>query len=59
MNLKLFRTRKKWSQCDLSSKSGVCRSVISKIENGHIDTVQVGLLKKLALALDIEVSYLL
>ena len=59
MNLKLFRIRKEWSQCDLAIKSGVCRAVISKVENGHIDTVKIGLLKKLAVALDIEVSYLL
>ncbi|AIY78965.1 helix-turn-helix family protein [Clostridium botulinum 202F] len=59
MNLKLFRVKKKWTQQRLSAESGVCRAVISKIEHGFIDTVQVGTIKKIANALDISVCCLL
>ncbi|MBY6988116.1 helix-turn-helix transcriptional regulator [Clostridium botulinum] len=51
--------KKKWTQQRLSAESGVCRAVISKIEHGFIDTVQVGTIKKIANALDISVCCLL
>lgn len=59
MNLKLFRVRKKWTQQRLSAESGVCRAVISKIERGFIDTVQVGMIRKIANALDVSLCCLL
>ena len=59
MRLKIERIKRKWSQNDLSKKSGVCRNVISKIENNRIDTVEFGNIKKLAQALEIPVEELI
>lgn len=58
MKLKLERVKRKWSQEELSKKANVCRSVISRIENGQIDNVQLGILKKLATALETTVEKL-
>lgn len=56
MNLKLERVKRRWSQDELSERADVCRSVISKIENGQVDSVRFGILKKLAAALDTTVA---
>ena len=44
--IKIERVKKNWSQTDLSKHSGVCRLTISNIENGKIDSAQLGTLKK-------------
>ena len=51
MEFKITRIRKGLSQEELSQKSGIGRTTISKIENGHADTVELGILKKIAEAL--------
>lgn len=58
MNMKLERIKRNWSQTDLSEKADVCRSLISQIENGRLDNIQLGTLKKLAAALDSTVEEL-
>lgn len=58
MNMKIERVKKNWSQTDLSLASKVCRMTISKIENGKVDNVQLGTLKKLAEALNSSVEEL-
>lgn len=56
--LKIERVKKNWSQTDLSKNSGVCRLTISNIENGKIDSTQLGTLKRIAAALDSTVQEL-
>ena len=58
MNLKLERVKRNWSQTDLSVAAKVCRTTISQIENGKVDTIQLGTLKKLAAALNSTVEEL-
>lgn len=58
LSLKLERVKKSLTQEDLSKKSGVCRVTISNIENGRIDNIQLGTLKRLAAALDSTVQEL-
>ena len=50
--VKVGRTKKNWSQSDLSIQANVCRATISKIENGKFDNIQLGTLKKIAAALN-------
>ncbi|MHC6202856.1 helix-turn-helix domain-containing protein [Breznakiellaceae bacterium SP9] len=54
LNMKLFRTRRKWSQADLAEKAKISITFLSNIERGnkwpYPDT-----LVKLASALDIDV----
>lgn len=59
MSLKVERIKKKMTQKELEEKSGVCRNVISKIENGYSDNVLLSAYKKLAKALDIPVEELI
>ncbi len=47
------------SQEELSEKSGVSRATISKLESGEDCEVKVGTIKKIAQALNVEVSDLL
>ena len=58
MNLKLARKKEGWTQTDLSKQSNVCRTTISRIENGFIDAVPLYTLKKLATALNSTVQEL-
>lgn len=58
MNLKLSRVKNNYSQTDLSIKAGVSRTTISNIENGKIDNIQLGTLKKIAAALNSTVEEL-
>lgn len=58
MNLKIERVKRSWSQNDLSKLSGVSRSIISQIENGNIDNIKFGTLKRLAEVLNSTVEEL-
>lgn len=50
--LKIERIKKGWSQGQLSKETNICRATISQIENGKIDSVQLGTLKKITAALN-------
>lgn len=54
--LKEVRTAKGMSVLDLSEKSGVSRTWIWKIENGHTDNISVKVLLALAEALGVTVD---
>lgn len=59
MEFKITRIRKGLSQEELSKKSGIGRTTISKVENGHEDVVKLGILKKIAEALDTPLADLI
>lgn len=50
--VKFERIKQCKTQNDLSKESGVCRTTISQIENGKLDNIQFGTLKKIAAALN-------
>ena len=59
MLLKIERVKRNLSQKQLSELSGVGLNIISKMENGKIDNVTFGYIRKLAKALDISVEELI
>lgn len=59
MLLKIERVKRNLSQKQLSELSGVGLNIISKMENGKIDNVTFGYIRKLAKALDIPVEELI
>ena len=59
MLLKIERVKRNLSQKQLSKLSGVGLNIISKMENGKIDNVTFGYIRKLAKALDIPVEELI
>lgn len=59
MLLKIERVKRNLSQKQLSELSGVGLNIISKMENGKIDNVTFGYIRKLARALDIPVEELI
>ncbi|NRT74441.1 helix-turn-helix transcriptional regulator [Clostridium beijerinckii] len=56
--LKLERVKNNKTQDDLAADAKVCRTTISQIENGRVDNIQLGTLKKIATALGSNVHEL-
>lgn len=56
INVKLYRIKKGLTQGELAKKSGVCRNIISKAENGDFTNLRYLAMKKIAKALDTDVK---
>lgn len=52
MNTKIRRIMKSWNQDELAKEANVSISTIVKIEKGNIEGISLGILKKVAKALD-------
>lgn len=50
------RIRKRWRQTDVAAKAGVSQGLISLIERGHIGSISVDSLRRVASALDIRID---
>ena len=50
------RLRHGWRQVDVATRAGVSDSLISALERGHLDTLSVESLRKIALSLDIRID---
>lgn len=59
MEFKIARIRKGLSQEKLAQLAGVCRLTVCKVESGQADNVKLGLVKKIAKALDTPLSELI
>lgn len=59
MTLKVERVKQNLTQKQLQELSGISVLTIGKIEKGGIDNTTVGIIKKLAAALDIPVEELI
>jgi transcriptional regulator with XRE-family HTH domain len=56
VQFRAVRVKRRWRQHDLAERSGVHRSVISRIERGHVEAITIGTILAVARALDIQVS---
>lgn len=54
--LAALRKRKGWRQADLSNVSGVRRATIGRLERGHFEQVTLGVIRRVAAALDVRVD---
>jgi transcriptional regulator with XRE-family HTH domain len=54
--VRAVRIKRSWRQADLSARAGVSASTISRIERGHIDTLPVATIRRVAAALDVRVD---
>lgn len=54
--IRLVRRRRGWSQAQLALKAGTSQGLISMIERGHLDTVSLRILRRVAAGLDIRVD---
>ena len=54
--LRLVRRRRGWTQRALASRVGASQGLISMIERGHMDTVSLRILRRVAAALDIRID---
>jgi putative transcriptional regulator len=59
LRLTELRAQKGWSQAELSRRSGVAQSTISRLEAGKLDSVSLPQLEKLAKAFDIHAALLI
>jgi transcriptional regulator with XRE-family HTH domain len=50
------RLRRGWRQADVALRAGVSRSLVSLIERGHLDTVSLAILRRIAAVLDIRID---
>lgn len=58
MNVKLYRIKRGLTQDELAKKSGVCRNIISKAENGDFTHLRYLSMKSIAEALNVDVKKL-
>ena len=59
VRIKELREVKGWSQAELSRRSGVAQGMISRMENGQVESVHLPALEKLAKALRCDPGYLI
>ena len=59
LRIEYYRTRKGWSQAQLARESGVNQSVISRLESGETQSVNLANLHELAKALEIPAAALI
>src|SRR5687768_15752036 len=50
------RLRRGWRQADVAARAGVSRSLVSLIERGHLDSVSLAILRRVAGVLDIRID---
>lgn len=55
---KIERVKQNKTQENVAVEANVCRTTISYIENGRVDNIQLGTLKKLAAALNSDIQTL-
>lgn len=55
--LKVLREKRKLTQEELAKKANVSRVTISNLENGTYENINLGTLRKLAIALKVPLSY--
>lgn len=56
LSYRALRLRRRWRQADLADAASVSRWVISLVERGHLDSVPVGALTRIAAALEADVD---
>lgn len=56
MRLRSLRERRGWSQTTLRQRSGVANSTISRIESGEIASPGIDVLRRLSVALGVDLS---
>src|SRR5438045_5430507 len=54
--VKLARIKRGWRQQDLAERAGVSRSVLSRIERGHIAETSLGTVRAIAQRLDLRIE---
>lgn len=59
LRIEYYRTRKGWSQAQLARESGVNQSVISRLESGETQSVNLSNLHNLAKALEVPAAALI
>ncbi len=59
LRIEYHRTRKGWSQAQLARESGVHQSVISRLESGETQSVNLSNLQQLAQALEVPAAALI
>jgi transcriptional regulator with XRE-family HTH domain len=56
--IRAARVRRGWRQVDLAIRAGVSDSLVSRIERGHLEGIQLSTLRAVAAALEVRVELL-
>jgi transcriptional regulator with XRE-family HTH domain len=54
--IRFVRIRLRWRQCDLARRASVSQTMVSRIERGHLGSVSLDTIRRVAAALDIRVD---
>ena len=54
--IRLARLQRRWRQADLARRAGVSRSIVSRVERGHLGQIPLDTVRAIATALDIRVQ---
>jgi transcriptional regulator with XRE-family HTH domain len=54
--IRFVRIRLRWRQCDLARRASVSQTIVSRIERGHLGSVPLDTIRRVAAALDIRVD---
>jgi transcriptional regulator with XRE-family HTH domain len=54
--VRLLRLRRAWRQSDLAAAAGVSQPTVSRIERGHLDTLSLETIRRVAAVLDMRVD---
>jgi transcriptional regulator with XRE-family HTH domain len=54
--IKLARIRRTWRQQDLAVRAGVSRTMVSRVERGHLGSSPLDVVRAIAAALDVRVE---
>lgn len=56
--VRLARIRRGWRQQDLAERAGISRTTLSRLERGHLEELQIGIVRRVCAPLDIRVEVL-
>jgi transcriptional regulator with XRE-family HTH domain len=54
--VRLLRRWRGWRQADLGDEAGISRGTVSLLERGHLEQVTIGMLRRVAAAIDVRID---
>lgn len=58
LRIQELRLARGWTQAELARRAGIRRATVNRIENQHVQSIDLDVLEKLARALEVDPGYL-